>query len=487
MSKTTHPLWISGQWVAGKDRVREILSPWSQEVVAVVNYADSSQLEEAVQTSTRAFDQLKTVSRFRRSQLLSEIAAEISKQKESFVQAIVKESGKPRKLAAIEVDRAQMTFTLAAEETKRFGGEIVPLDLDATSEFFEPAAVYFRPRGPVLAISPFNFPLNLAAHKVAPALAVGASVILKPPPQAPGAAILLAGLFESIARKISGIPLGAFQVVNASNDFMEPLVRDPRLAILSFTGSDLVGWKLQGLAIRKKVALELGGNAAAIIHEDADILRAAQRCALGAYANAGQVCIKVQRIFVHKNVSDKFIDAFVSETKSLPLGDPQNPNTILGPVIDSSHALRIENWVNEAIQAGAKVLLRGTRDRNLIPPIILTQVPPTQKVCCEEVFGPVTVIEAYENLNEAIQRVNQSRYGLQAGIFSSNISNLQRAISDLDVGGVILNEIPTFRSDVMPYGGSKESGIGREGVRYAMHDFCEPKVVVSYRNEPPRI
>jgi acyl-CoA reductase-like NAD-dependent aldehyde dehydrogenase len=413
------------------------------------------------------------------------MARGIEARRSELVDAMVSEAGKPRLLSDGEVSRAVVTFTIAAEEAKRLGGEVVPVDVDAAGRAYAPAVSHWAPRGPVLAIAPFNFPLNLIAHKVAPALAVGASVIVKPPPQAPGAARLLAEIFEKAAAEAGDarerIPPAALQVLSAPNEVLAKAVADPRISILSFTGSDKVGWMLQEKSARKKLILELGGNAAVIVAADADLARAAARCAYGAFAYAGQVCISVQRILVQKDVAARFTELLLAETAKVACGDPARPDVLVGPLIDAAAADRVMAWIEESRRDGAKVLCGGARAGNVIAPAILTGVKPTAKLACEEAFGPVATVDAYGALDEAIASVNASRFGLQAGFFTDGAAAIRRAAEELEVGGLMVNEVPTYRADNMPYGGVKDSGLGREGVRYTMEEYCERRTVVSWQ------
>ncbi len=486
----TNGLFINGRWIRerGEAGIREVLSPYSGQMVSETIQANSAQLEEAIGASAAAFKVFKKTSRYARVALLNGIARGINDRRAELVRSIVTEAGKPLTLAEVEVSRAITTFTLAAEEAKRLGGEVVPLDLDAGGRAFVPAVMQLVPRGPVLAITPFNFPLNLAAHKIAPALAVGAPVLLKPPPQAPGAACLLAEIFTAAAEAagdaVEKIPLAALQVVHASNEVMSPALADSRLAVLSFTGSDKVGWMLQAQAPRKKVVMELGGNAAMIVHSDADLSRAANRAAFGAFAYAGQVCISVQRVLVHRDVFEPFRTLFLAEVRKLKVGDPESRDTVVGPMIDSGNVERIQAWIEEARQAGAE-LVGGERSGNVLSPVVLTHLNAKRdsklKVIDEEAFGPVVVLSPYERMEEAVETVNQSRFGLQAGVFTRDSKVITYASQNLEVGGVLINEAPIFRADHMPYGGMKDSGLGREGVRYAMHDYCDSRTVIHWQ------
>lgn len=462
--------YIAGRFVEGPD-LQAIHSPWDGRLVAEIAAADRSLAEEALASAEAARPKGRSLTAGERRNLVATLAAGIADQAEAFARVISDESGKPLTVARGEVQRAIATFELAAAEATRFAGEVVPIDLDASTVGYE-AITRRVPAGIVTAISPFNFPLNLGAHKVAPALAVGAPVIWKPPPQAPSAACLLAGIAHE-----AGVPEGLFQVVPCSNDVASLLAGDPRVAVLSFTGSVPVGWKLKAAAGKAKVVLELGGNAAAIVCADADLAWAAKRCAFGGMVYAGQVCISVQRLLVERSVYDRFRDELLAQVARLGVGDPADEATVVGPIIDETHARRIESWIEEARSRGA-IVHGGGRKGTLIEPAVLENVPADAKIACEEVFGPVILLAPFDSFDEAIHQANESRYGLQAGIFTDSLSKVRKAFRELEVGGVIANDYPTFRQDNMPYGGVKDSGLGREGLRYAMEDFTEPRVLV---------
>lgn len=463
---------------------REIRSPASGHVVALVFDADAPLLEHAITAADAAFRPFRATSRFLRSRLLAEMARLLGERRAQFVSSIIAEAGKPITLADAEVTRAITTFTIAAEEAKRYSGELLPIDIDPAGRAYGPATSMLVPRGPVLAITPFNFPLNLVAHKVAPALAVGAPILVKPAPQAPGPSHLLADLFSAaraaVADARESIPAAALQVVSASNEVASRAVTDDRLTTLSFTGSAHVGWTLQSLARGKKVILELGGDAAVIVHHDADLARAAARCAFGAFAYAGQVCISVQRILVHERVYTPFRELFLAEVGKLRSGDPTDPTTLSGPVIDARAADRVMALIEEAREGGGVVATGGDRRGNLITPTVVESPPPTSALAREEAFGPVAGLQPYADLDEAIAEVNRSRYGLQAGVFTDSLAVVRKATAELDVGGILVNEIPTYRADHAPYGGTKASGLGREGVRYAMEEYSERKTIIEW-------
>ncbi len=455
------------------------------------------QMEKLITTCDEAFKTYRHISRSTRSRLLHKMAEGIEQRRADLVKVIVNEAGKPMILADAEVTRAISTFTIAAEEAKRYGGDLIPLDIEASgraySSMTSAAISYFVPRGPVLAIAPFNFPLNLVAHKVAPALAVGATVMLKPPPQAPGASYILAEIFQAAREQVSDardqIPKETLQVFTAANEVTALAVKDIRLTILSFTGSNTVGWMLQSQAIRKKVCLELGGNAAVIVHKDADLERAVQRIVWGSFAYAGQICISIQHIFVQKEIAAKFQERLVTETKNIGFGDPWKKDTLVGPIIDDRSFKRIVEWIAEATKAGAQILTGGKAvDKaggfshpRLIEPTILKNVPTQLPISCDEAFGPIVILHEYDDFEKALEEINSSKFGLQAGIFTDSAKLQQLAAQELEVGGIIYNDIPTFRADNMPYGGVKESGLGREGIRFTMEDFSERKTLVHWR------
>lgn len=479
-----HRLFIDGAWHASQ-RTHTIKSPFTGRVVAVAEEADDALLERALAAAKAAQPVFRKTSRHLRSRLLAAMAQKINAVRARFVSSIIDEAGKPEALAEAEVSRAITTFTIGAEEAKRYGGEVFPMDIDPAGRAFDPGFSMLVPRGPVLAITPFNFPLNLVAHKVVPALAIGAPVLIKPAPQAPGATKLLAEVFEACAAEVSdsreSIPLAALQTVTASNEVTGRAIRDPRIALISFTGSAQVGWMIQGMARGKRTVLELGGNAAVIVHADADLPRAAARVAYGAFAYAGQVCISVQNVWVEQSVELAFRDFLLDEVSRVQSGDPREKGVLVGPLIDGKAADRVEEWIDEARAAGAGVLCGGSRAGNVIAPTVIDKPAETLNVVREEVFGPVMNVHSYRDLGEAIDAANRSKYGLQAGVFTDSLRVQRRVVEELEVGGILINEVPTYRADHMPYGGVKESGIGREGVRYAMDDYSERKTVVSYR------
>ncbi|MDD8019177.1 MAG: aldehyde dehydrogenase family protein [Bacteroidota bacterium] len=463
-------------FIGGEQRKTDVLSsiknPFDGKEVAHIHLAEPADINEAIQSAVGSFKVTSQYSGFERSQILSSIARSIQVRKEEFAQLITAEAGKPIKLSRAEVDRAIATFEIAAEESKRVVGEVLPLDITAITKGKQGIVQRF-PIGVIACISPFNFPLNLVAHKIAPAIASGNTFVLKPPPQTPLTSLLLAEcLLES------GLDKRTVNVIPCSNEDTEILVTDERIAMLSFTGSAKVGWMLKQKAGKKKVVLELGGNAAVIVDKSADIDLAAVRCVLGGFGYAGQVCIKVQRILLHKEIEQQFTEKFLVAVAKIKSGNPKDEDVLVGPMISETEAVRVESWVNEAVQHGAKVLGGGKRNGVFYEPTVLTNVNQSMRVCSEEIFGPVVTLQSFSSIEEAVAEVNRSRYGLQAGIFSNEFNNIQFAYKHLNVGGVIVNDYPTFRVDNMPYGGVKDSGFGREGIKYAMQEMTEPKLMV---------
>ncbi len=465
------PFLIEGQWRQG-EATAVVHNPFTGKVVAEVSQAGSADAEAAVVSTAGAALVMAAQPSHARYQMLQRIAGSLYDRRDEFAQLMVAESGKPVTDAKREVSRAVQTFTIAAEEAKRIPGEVMPLDWTPGTDSHL-GIVRRVPIGPILGITPFNFPLNLVAHKVAPALAAGNSILIKPAPQTPLTALLLG----EVALE-AGVPAGGLNVLPCDNQIAEHLVVDPRFKLLSFTGSALVGWKLKAICGKKKVALELGGNAGVIVEPDADLDLAAQRCAAGGYGYAGQTCISVQRIFVHHSVADLFTTKLLLQVARLKAGDPNDGSTVVGPLINQAAADRVEEWVQEAVAQGARLLLGGKRMGSVVEATVLSNVTPAMKVSCQEVFGPVVTVTPYHQFQEAIQALNQSDYGLQAGVFTQDINRVFHAFRHLEVGAVLANEIPTFRADHMPYGGVKDSGIGREGVRAAIEEMTEPRMLV---------
>lgn len=465
------PLRLGGAPAEGEG-VLEVRDPWSGETVAKVASAGPETIERAAEIAAAAFERVRRLASHERAEILARTSALLHEHRERFARTIQRENGKPIAQARVEVDRACHTFRLAAEEATRITGEWLPLDLRPGLEGLW--GVWRRvPLGPVLAIAPFNFPLNLVAHKVAPALAAGCPVVVKPSSRTPLSALRLA---EALSE--AGLPEGALSVLPCDRRSGDALVEDERFAVLSFTGSPDVGFALRARAGKKESVLELGGNAAVVVCQDADIEDAAARTAAGAFAYAGQVCISVQRAFVHRSVADRFVEALVERTRTLKVGDPADEETFVGPMIDRANAERIEKWIEQALSSGARRLVGGAREGNVVPPTVLEGVDPALPIDCREAFGPVVNVHRYDSFDEAVRRVNDSRYGLQAGLFTRDVGRIQRAWDEIEVGGLIVNDAPTFRVDAMPYGGTKDSGRGREGVRYAIEHFTERRLLV---------
>ena len=461
---------INGEW--RRSSIKEaIKNPYNNETVVEVYFAEEADLEDAVKSSQRAFEITRKLPAYKRADILKNIVRGLEQRKEELAKTITLEAGKPITDSRGEVSRTINTFQIASEEAKRIEGEVIPLDLMQGSEG-RLGIVRRFPIGPILGITPFNFPLNLVAHKVAPAIASGNTIILKPAPKTPITAILLGEIATE-----AGLPAGALNVIPCSNLLAEKLVTDDRIKKLSFTGSAAVGFKLKAKAGMKKITLELGGNAGVIIHSDADIDFAAKRCTIGGFSYAGQICISVQRIYVQKNIYGEFLDKFLANIKKLRMGDPMDESTNIGPMIEQGASQRTEEWLNEAIKDGAKILTGGKRNGNFFEPTVLTNTKPSMKVCGEEVFAPLVTVEQYDKFEESVVMVNNSLYGLQAGLFTRDIKNIFYAYNEIEVGGVIVNDIPTYRIDHMPYGGVKMSGFGREGIRYAINEMTELKLL----------
>lgn len=453
--------------------ILEVFSPYDKSLVGVTYFAGEDEALKAVKAATEAFPVLRNLPAHKRARILEETADGITKTAGEFAATIALEAGKPITEARAEVKRAINTFRIAAEEAKRMGGEVLPLDIAEGSEKRTGIVKRF-PVGPVLAITPFNFPLNLAAHKVAPAIACGCPVIVKPADKTPLSAIMLGRIIND-----SGLPKGGISVLPCEIPVAERLVIDKRIKKLTFTGSPEVGWMLKGKVPEKKVTLELGGNAGVIIDDDADIESAAKRCVAGGFAYSGQVCVSVQRIFVQTRVFEDFKAKLVANVKALKLGDPLDDSTQVGPMISEAALKRAEEWVKEAIEAGAIILTGGKRKQgSIFEPTVLANVRPSMKVCSGEVFAPIVTIEPFNDFYDSVRAVNNSNYGLQAGVFTRDIKKIFYAYENIEAGGVIINDVPSFRVDSMPYGGVKQSGFGREGVRYAMEEMTEPRLLV---------
>ena len=450
----------------------QVRSPFDGEVVGTTFVAGSEWVDQAIAAALRCKENAAELPVYSRYKALSFIAEQIGRQQDDFIKLICQEAAKPYKYAYSEVRRAIEVFRAAAEESKRMPGEYISLDHTPAGAHMEGWVKYF-PIGPVAGISPFNFPLNLAVHKIAPAIAAGCSIVLKPSSITPLSTLALARIIAA-----AELPRGMVNIIPAKRKAGDLLVTDPRIRLLSFTGSAEVGWDMKARAGRKRIVLELGGNAGMIVAPTADINNAVEKALMGGFSYAGQVCIHTQRILVHASLFDEFLRRFTEGVKSLRYGDPLDPSTDISVMIDQDNAERVEQWTHEALEAGARLVCGGNRMGNYFEPTVITGARSGMKIRDEEVFGPVVLVDPYDDFEEALQEINNSRYGLQAGLFTYDLREINLAFQKLEVGGLIINHSPTFRVDHMPYGGVKDSGFGREGIKYAMLDMLEPKILV---------
>ena len=463
--------YIAGNFVEGEESLC-IRNPFTDEMVGETSYISDVQYEMAVERALKIRQVALEWPIFKRYESLMYIASSMENQLEEFTELICQEAGKPYRHSHTEVLRAIQTFKIAAEESKRLPAEYLSIDWTEAGQGKEAWVKYF-PIGLVAGISPFNFPLNLAVHKIAPAIAAGCPIILKPSSQTPLSTLALAKIIDE-----SEVPKGMVSILPMQRHKGERLVSDSRINLLSFTGSAEVGWSLKSRAGNKRVILELGGNAGMIVTPSADIELAVKKAVSSGFAYSGQICIHTQRIFVHSTILNEFIEKLLPQVTALKFGNPLDPSTDISVMIDADNAIRVENWVNEALSNGAHLLCGGHRRNNYYEPTILTHTHSQMKVWAKEIFGPVVILEPYTTLDEAINMVNCSDYGLQAAVFTSNLHELDYSFQHLEVGGVIINDAPTFRVDHMPYGGVKLSGLGREGVKYAIRDMLEPRILV---------
>ena len=467
--------FINGKFVNGSSKnTLKILDKYSQKNLAEIKLASTAQMEEAIAGSVKAFQEYRQWSSGQRADVLKKLVHRLNRKKELFAKLIVYEAGKPLSYARTEIDRCITTLSTAVDEALRFSGESINIDHGAGVK--KTAITKRIPIGPVAAISPFNFPLNLVLHKIGPALAAGCSIILKPAPQSPLTALAFASLLEG-----TDLPNGVLNILCCDIPEAEKLVKDERIKFLTFTGSDAIGWHLKNICGKKKVALELGGNAPVIVDETADLDFAAKQITIGAYLYAGQICISTQRIYVVNNVYKDFLKILRKEIEKIKTGNPFDEGVINGPIIDHDHLSRINSWVQEAVEKGAQIITGGniiSNEHNLFAPTLLTNTKTGMNVVDEEIFGPVAIIENVHDFQEAIHATNNSKYGLQSGVFTTRIDRMKAVHEELEVGGVIINSIPGFRIDSMPYGGVKNSGLGREGIRYAMEEMTEPRLLV---------
>ncbi|TKG95978.1 aldehyde dehydrogenase family protein [Puteibacter caeruleilacunae] len=466
-----YPIYSGGEFKA-TDVKLEVSNPYSQKVFATTYLANSEELEFAIEKAEQVQNDMKELPSFKRYEILMQIADGLTTEKNRLAEILAQEAGKPLRYGLGEVDRAIQTFVVAAEEAKRLPGEVISLDWTPAGTNKEGIVKYF-PVGLVAGIAPFNFPLNLAVHKIAPAIAAGCPIILKPASATPISTLILAEIIDK-----TDLPKGAFSILPMDRSSGNQLVTDDRFKLLSFTGSPQVGWKMKEDAGKKKVVLELGGNAGVIVGKSGNLEDAVSRCVIGGFAYSGQVCIHTQRIYVHRDSFDQFAKLYVEKVQKMKAGDPMIADTEISSMIDEWNAIRVEDWIKEAVADGAKILCGGRRNGTFVEPTVLTNTKPAMKVCALEVFGPVVTLEAYDDFSTVIDEVNAGVYGLQAGVFTDSVKEMNEAFERLEVGGVVINDVPTFRVDHMPYGGIKESGLGREGVKYAIHDMLEARILV---------
>jgi acyl-CoA reductase-like NAD-dependent aldehyde dehydrogenase len=466
------PIYVAGDWVRTAERIVVRTAGEPDRPVAATFHAGPDELERATEAAVAAEEPLAALAAYERAEALRHVAAGIVAQRVALAEQLAAEAGKPIRDAHVEIDRGALVFRTAAEEAERIYGELLPLDVNPNARG-RIGLVKRVPIGAVAAISPFNLPLGLAAHKVAPALAAGCPVVLKPPSETPLTMLSIAALFAETA-----LPAGSLSVLPMTREVGDRLVTDERFKLLSFTGSPDVGWSMKARAGKKRVVLELGANSAAIVDETADVGRAAERCAYGAFKNAGQICISVQRILVHDRVWDAFLDAFSERARAMRVGSALEQTTDVGPMIHERHADRIEEWIDAAVAAGATAVVRGDRHGAYLSPTVLVDVPSDAAISCEEAFGPVAVVSRFSTFDAALDAVNDSRFGLQAGVFTNDLQHAWRAFDRLHVGAVLVNDTPTWRVDTMPFGGVKDSGFGREGIRYAIEDMTELRTLV---------
>ncbi|WP_062200404.1 aldehyde dehydrogenase family protein [Massilibacterium senegalense] len=469
-------LYINGEWVEASTYM-PLYSPYSEAHIADIPKATTEEVDQAIQAADAATRVMAEMPAYQRADILYQLAEKLAERKDEAARIIALEAAKPFATAKGEVARTIETYRFAAEEAKRIHGETIPLDASASGTG-RIAYTVRKPIGVIGAITPFNFPMNLVAHKVGPAIAAGNTIVLKPASQTPLSSFFIAELLEEI-----GLPKGALNIVTGSGRTVgEQIVTDPRVQMVTFTGSPEVGIGIRNKAGLKRVTLELGSNSAVIIDRDVDVDRIIPRCVTSAFSNQGQVCISVQRIYVHEAIYDTFVEKFVAQTKTLKLGDPLEEQTDVSALITKKDVERTLSWMKEAKQAGAHVITGGSAQGNVLEPTVIVDATKAMKVSCQEVFAPIVTIQKVSSMEEAFASVNDSRYGLQAGIYTENVYTALEATEKLHVGGVMINDTPTFRVDQMPYGGVKESGVGREGIAYAVEEMTELKLIVWNKN-----
>ena len=471
MLRETYPYYLAGKPVAANTDL-VVTNKYTSQPVARVAKADRATVTQAITAAAEAFQQTRQMPSHQRQAVLNHLVRRVEERHEELAHALAVEVGKPIKDSRGEVTRLIDTCRIAAEEAVRIGGEWLPLDISPRAENYQ-ALVRRFPIGPCAFITPFNFPLNLAAHKIGPAIAVGCPWVLKPASATPISSLLLGEILTE-----TDLPPGAFSILPCSALEVDPLVTDERIKKLSFTGSPEIGWMLRERAGRKRVTLELGGNAACIVDRGSDLDYAADRITIGAFYQSGQSCISVQRVVAHHEVYDSLVEKLVERARRLKLGDPLEEDTFLGPLISLEDAERVESWINEAVAAGAKLLCGGRRDGPCLEATYLADVDPRQKISCVEAFGPVATVQPFDEFAEAVEIANDSEFGLQCGVFTPNLDHAFYAYEELEVGGVVVNDIPSMRVDSMPYGGVKNSGLGREGIKYTIEEMTERKLLV---------
>ncbi|AXR08008.1 aldehyde dehydrogenase family protein [Salinimonas sediminis] len=474
MLKDSYPYYLASEAVYANTDL-EVTNKYTQEVATRVAKADAATIDKAIGAAQKAQPAMTKLTPFERKAVLDHCVTRFEERFDELAQALCIEAGKPIKDAKGEVTRLIDTFRIASEESVRINGEVINLEISERARGYQ-GMTKKVPIGPCSFISPFNFPLNLTAHKVAPAIAAGCTFVLKPASRTPIGALIIGEILAE-----TDLPKGAFSVLPCSRDGADLFTTDERLKLLSFTGSPDVGWALKAKAGKKPVVLELGGNAACIVDEDADIDDAIDRIIVGAYYQSGQSCISVQRLLIHEKIYDTFKQKYVARVADLVSGDPTDEDTFIGPMIAESEAERLEGWINSAKDKGATVLCGGTRKGPMLEATVLENVPKGSDISAEEAFGPVSVLAKFSSYDEALKEANNSRYGLQAGVFTRDIYKIQQAWEELEVGGVVIQDVPSWRVDNMPYGGVKDSGLGREGIRYAIEDMTETRLLVIRR------
>lgn len=468
----TYNIYCGGNFIAS-DTQLNVVNPYTNEIIAITYLANEAILEQAISKAKEVKEELQFLSSYKKSEILLFISNEIKQNKIHLAEILSNESAKPIVYALSEIERAAQTFLIAAEECKRLPKEYISLDWTPNGKNKEGLVRYF-PVGLVAGIAPFNFPMNLAVHKIAPAIAAGCPIVLKPASSTPLSTLELAKIIDK-----TELPKGAVSILPMNRQTGNLLVSDERFNLLSFTGSPEIGWGMKVQCGKKKIVLELGGNAAVIVSDTADFDEAINKSLVGAFAYSGQICIHAQRFFIHESIFEKFSKILIQKTKKLKFGNPLNAETEISDMIDEANAIRVENWIKEAVESGAKLLCGGKRTGKYMEPAILTNCNNKMKVYAEEAFGPVICIESYNGkIETAVKKVNDSKFGLQCGVFTNSISELDYCFNHIEVGGIIHNDVPTLRFDHMPYGGIKESGLGREGVKYAIMDMLEAKLLV---------